>query len=43
VSDDYPAVGNEFSGTVHTVRIDLREEDREPEDGGRFRRVMAVQ
>jgi arylsulfatase len=43
VSDDYPAVGNEFSGTVHTVRIDLREEEPELGDGGRYRRVMASQ
>jgi arylsulfatase len=45
VSEDYPAVGNEFSGTVHTVRIDLREdgEDRETDDGGRLRRVMTSQ
>jgi hypothetical protein len=47
VSDDYPAVGNEFSGTVHTVRIDLHEgpEDGEtvPGDGGLYRRVMTSQ
>ena len=47
VSDDYPAVGNEFSGTVHTVRIDLHEgledADTVPGVGGRYRRVMTSQ
>ncbi|MDF2979861.1 MAG: arylsulfatase [Actinomycetospora sp.] len=47
VSDDYPAVGNEFTGTVHTVRIDLHEgpEDGEtvPGDGGLYQRVMTSQ
>jgi arylsulfatase A-like enzyme len=47
VSDDYAAVGNEFTGTVHTVRIDLHEgpEDGEtvPGDGGLHRRVMTSQ
>jgi hypothetical protein len=55
VSEDYPAVGNAFTGTVHSVRIDLRESDREPGDaqrsgtgpsigdGGLHRRVMTAQ
>jgi hypothetical protein len=47
VSDDYPAVGNEFSGTVHSVRIDLTDEEgqegQEPDDRGRLRRVMTSQ
>ena len=44
VGEDYPATGNGFSGTVHTVRIDLG--DEEPERGGAgglYRRVMAAQ
>ena len=43
VSEDYPAVGNEFTGTVHTVRIDLWEAEDRPDDGGHYRRVMAAQ
>lgn len=43
VSDDYPEIDNGFSGTVHTVRIDLGGED--PGDGGAglHRRVMTSQ
>jgi arylsulfatase len=45
VTDDYPALDNEFTGTIHTVRIDL--DDRSaasPEfDGGLHRRVMGAQ
>jgi len=48
VCEDYPADGNDFGGTVHTVRIDLRDEDREADDlpfggGGLLRRVMTSQ
>ncbi|PVZ06972.1 arylsulfatase [Actinomycetospora cinnamomea] len=43
VSDDYPAVGNEFGGRVHTVRIDLNDEAETIADGGRYRRVMTSQ
>ncbi|WP_206191297.1 hypothetical protein, partial [Streptomyces niveiscabiei] len=45
VSDDYPALDNEFTGTIHTVRIDLDPQDTgSPEyDGGLHRRVMGAQ
>ena len=42
VSTDYPRTGNAFTGTVHTVRIDLLD-DPAPDDGGAYRRVMAAQ
>jgi arylsulfatase len=42
VSEDYPAVDNAFTGTVHTVRIDLQQ-DTEDAAGGRYRRVLASQ
>jgi arylsulfatase len=40
VTDDYPEVDNTFSGLVHTVQIDLGEEDEGHGDGGLHRRVM---
>jgi hypothetical protein len=43
VTDDYPEVGNEFRGVIHTVRIDLGEECGNRHDGGLHRRVMASQ
>jgi hypothetical protein len=48
VSDDYPALDNEFTGTIHTVRIDLEDHDAEnvasaEYDGGLHRRVMGAQ
>ena len=46
VGTDYPVVGNAFTGTVHTVRIELGDPGDEagtPEDGGLYRRVMAAQ
>jgi hypothetical protein len=43
VTDDYPEVGNEFRGVIHTVRIDLGEERGNRHDGGFHRRVMASQ
>jgi arylsulfatase A-like enzyme len=45
VTDDYPAIDNEFPGIVHTVRIDLGddEEAAREADGGLHRRVMTSQ
>ena len=48
VTDDYPETGNEFSGVVRAVRIDLGDIDlgEEPDhrdDGGLHRRVMTAQ
>jgi arylsulfatase len=45
VSDDYPALDNEFTGTIRTVRIDLggRSVDSSEFDGGLHRRVMGAQ
>ena len=46
VGTDYPVVGNAFTGTVHTVRIELgdpEDEEGSSEDGGLYRRVMAAQ
>jgi hypothetical protein len=45
VVDDYPEIDNEFSGIVHTVRINLGdgEQSAEEGDGGLHRRVMTSQ
>ncbi|KUL32159.1 arylsulfatase [Streptomyces regalis] len=45
VSDDYPVLDNEFTGTIHTVRIDLDSQGAESPkyDGGLHRRVMGAQ
>jgi arylsulfatase A-like enzyme len=45
VVDDYPEIDNEFSGIVHTVRINLGdgEQGAEEGDGGLHRRVMTSQ
>ncbi|RZQ61255.1 arylsulfatase [Amycolatopsis suaedae] len=44
VTDDYPVGANEFTGTVHTVRVDVDPETAPPEpDGGLHRRVMGAQ
>jgi hypothetical protein len=45
VTDDYPVLDNEFTGIVHTVRIDLHAAAGEPAefDGGLHRRVMGAQ
>ncbi|WNZ11704.1 arylsulfatase [Streptomyces sp. 11x1] len=46
VTDDYPVLDNEFTGTIHTVRIDLddaRSTESSEFDGGLHRRVMGAQ
>ncbi|WP_028933686.1 arylsulfatase [Pseudonocardia spinosispora] len=43
VTDDYPEIDNRFTGTVHTVRIDLEEQDRPESYEGLVRRVMTSQ
>ncbi|KKD02136.1 hypothetical protein TN53_42220, partial [Streptomyces sp. WM6386] len=43
VTDDYPVLDNEFTGTIHTVRIDLDEPRHSAFDGGLPRRVMGAQ
>lgn len=45
VTDDYPVLDNEFTGTIHTVRIDLGSQSTESSefDGGLHRRVMGAQ
>jgi arylsulfatase len=43
VTDDYPEIDNEFSGVVHTVQINLGEENPSTGDGGLHRRVMTSQ
>lgn len=45
VTDDYPALDNEFTGTIHTVRIDLDGASTASSDydGGLHRRVMGAQ
>ncbi|MFJ9012824.1 hypothetical protein [Streptomyces canus] len=45
VTDDYPVLDNEFTGTLHTVRIDLEAQSAESSefDGGLHRRVMGAQ
>jgi arylsulfatase A-like enzyme len=46
VTDDYPAVDNAFTGTVHTVTIDLDTPaltDEADTEAGRYRRVLASQ
>ncbi|CAM5682875.1 putative Arylsulfatase [Streptomyces afghaniensis 772] [Streptomyces afghaniensis] len=45
MTDDYPVLDNEFTGTIHTVRIDLDAQSAESSefDGGLHRRVMGAQ
>ncbi|RJQ77368.1 arylsulfatase [Amycolatopsis panacis] len=43
VTEDYPVIDNEFTGTVHMVRIDLAPAAEEPDGAGRHRRVLASQ
>ncbi|WP_020672162.1 arylsulfatase [Amycolatopsis nigrescens] len=50
VTDDYPVIDNEFTGVVHTVRIDLDPGDNTGGtgdgpgfDGGLYRRVLGAQ
>jgi arylsulfatase A-like enzyme len=43
VTDDYPEIDNEFSGIVHTVRIDLGEESSTEDYRGLHRRVTTSQ
>jgi arylsulfatase A-like enzyme len=43
VTDDYPALDNEFTGVVHTVRIDLGEDVSTGSAEGLERRVMGAQ
>ena len=40
LTDDYPEIDNEFSGVVHTVQINLGEENPSTGDGGVHRRIM---
>lgn len=43
VTEDYPAVDNEFSGLLHSVRVDLGGDGHPDDGGGLQRRIMAVQ
>ncbi|GAA3571440.1 arylsulfatase AtsD [Amycolatopsis ultiminotia] len=43
VTEEYPVIDNAFTGTVHTVRIDLAPEAEEPDASGRHRRVLTSQ
>ena len=46
VTDDYPALDNAFTGTVHTVRIDLDSPTPAPDpaaDEARHRRILTSQ
>lgn len=43
VTEDYPAVDNEFTGLLHSVRVDLGGEGRSHDGAGLQRRIMAAQ
>ena len=43
VTDDYAVIDNAFTGTIHTVRVDLGDVDPVVDDGGLERRVMGAQ
>jgi arylsulfatase A-like enzyme len=43
VTDDYPEIDNQFTGVVHTVRIDIGDERSEDGADGMHRRVMTSQ
>jgi hypothetical protein len=43
VTDDYPAGDNEFTGVVHTVRIDIEPARSAGGEAGLHRRIMGAQ
>jgi arylsulfatase A-like enzyme len=45
VTDDYPVIDNEFTGFIHSVRVDLGAQGEEEPgfDGGLHRRIMGAQ